>query len=232
MRRLLAVSTAVAAGALTLPAVAYADTSVAAIQCHATFSQHPESGAGWALDTFARATTITQLPEGKWSVHIKDSGRFTSVPGKPSDGDNSVLIANKVTGRLHGSGSYTVLSEKSPSCSPAEHYNGTNAPTTGQWPLHYFAGGGASTSGIDPWHWDYRTRCEHMVEDSGAGTTGNITGKVCPTPTPTPTPSETATQTPTPEPTGSTPVPSPSDSTPPGEAPAPTPVKGDLAVTG
>jgi hypothetical protein len=45
---------------------------------------------------------------------------------------------------------------------------------SGARPVHYFTA--ATTSGIDPWHWDYRTCREHRSEDSVAGTTGHLAG--------------------------------------------------------
>jgi hypothetical protein len=112
MKKLLAVSTAVAAGVLTAPAAAYADTGEAMV-CRASFNGHPESGAGWAVDTFTRTTTIRAAGKG-WKVHIVDNGTFTTVPGKPSDGDNAVPIENEVTGSLHGRGDYTVTGTRHP----------------------------------------------------------------------------------------------------------------------
>ena len=87
--------------------------------------------------------------------------------------------------------------------------------------MHYFTA--ATASGVDPWHWDYRTCREHMSEDSVAGMTGHLAGlKRAPHhPKPTPTPTDTG-----------TPSPTPSTSTSPGEAPAPTRVNSDLPVTG
>jgi hypothetical protein len=210
----------VAAAAVLTPATAYAHTSSATV-CRASFTSHPESGAGWAVDTFTRTTTIKPAGKG-WRVHIDDRGTFTSVVGKPSDGDNSVPIDNAVTGKLRGRGDYTVTgTDTAPSCPATDSYSGATGPSTGDWPKHFWAGD-VQVSGINPWHWDYRTRCEHMVEDSRfSKVDGNIVGKVCHT-KPTPTPTSTT----------SSPTPSPTDSTPPGEAPAPTPVKSDLPVTG
>jgi hypothetical protein len=221
----LAISTVVAATAavLAVPAVAHASTPTT---CTATFAQHPESGAGWAVDTFKRTTTIRPAGKG-WKVHIADVGTFTSVPGKPSDGDNSVPIENEVTGTLRGRGDYTVTgTDAPPTCPSQDTYNGTNDPSTGDWPKLFFPAG-ATATGIDPWHWDYRTGCEHMVEDSRfSKVDGNIVGKVCPT-EPTPTPTDT---TPAPSPSESTP--GDGGTTPPGDAPTPTPVPSDLPVTG
>ena len=216
MKKLLAVSTAVAAGVLTAPAAAYAHTGEAMV-CRASFNGHPESGAGWAVDTFTRTTTIRAAGKG-WKVHIVDNGTFTTVPGKPSDGDNAVPIENEVTGSLHGRGDYTVTGTGTPHCPGTDAYTGASGPSTGEWPLHFWAADTVRTPGINPYHWRYNTPCEHMTEDSRfSKVDGNIVGKLCHSkPTPTPT----------------TPTPSPTDSTPPGEAPAPTPVPSDLPVTG
>lgn len=232
MNRILAASTA-ALGILTMPAVAYAYTGGKLPTCTATFTNHPEnSSPPWALDDFTRTTTFAPgATDGTWSVHIRDRGHFTTVPGTKSDSGD--VIQNKVIGDFHGSGDYTVTSTTRPHCVPSEHYDGTADPSIGQWPLHYFASD-ATMTGIDPWRWDYRTYCEHMVEDSQyAQVQGHITGKDCPEPTQSPTP------TPTPTPTDSTPEPSPSDTTPSdgdtsppaSDAPTPTPVKSNLPVT-
>jgi hypothetical protein len=223
MKKLLAGTGVAALAVLAAPAVAYAHTG-SALKCTATFTAHPESGAGWANDDFTRTTTIRPAGKG-WKVRIADVGTFTSVPGKPSDGDNSVLIEKEVTGKLRGRGDYTVTgTQVAPKCPTGDSYTGSSAPTTGDWPKHFWAPVPVTVSGIDPWHWDYRTGCEHLVEDSRfSKVDGNIVGKVCHTkPTPTPSPTDAS----------PTPTPNPTDSTPPGDAPTPTPVPSDLPVTG
>jgi hypothetical protein len=208
MNKLLA-ATAVSLAVAAVPAVAYARTGGKLPTCTATFKDHPEnSSPAWALDDFTRKTTFTPgTKDGTWNVHIRDRGHFTTIPGTTSDSGDP--IQTKVTGSFRGEGDYTVTSTTGPRCVEDEHYDGTAGPSTGEWPLHYFASG-ATTSGIDPWRWVYRTYCEHMVEDSRYGKVeGHITGKDCPKPTPTPTPTDSA-----PEPSPSEPEPSPSDSTP------------------
>jgi hypothetical protein len=221
MNKFLAVPAAAALGVLAVPAVAYAHTSGATI-CRASFTAHPENASpSWANDTFVRITTIRAASEGTWKAHITDLGHFTTIPGTKSDSGDT--IQNAVTGLFAGRGDYTVTSAAKPHCVPGEHYSGSGGPTTGQWPVHYFTD--ATTSGIDPWHWDYRTCREHMSEDSVAGTTGHLAGLKCRPHPPKPTPTPTTTDTGTPSPT-------PSTSTSPGEAPVPTPVNSDLPVTG
>ncbi|MEV0408254.1 hypothetical protein [Actinoallomurus sp. NPDC050550] len=233
MRRLLAVSTAVAAGAFAVPAVAYAYTSGKLPTCTATFTNHPEnSSPPWALDAFTRTTTFAPgSTDGTWTVHIRDAGHFTTVPGTKSDSGDTIV--NKVKGRFNGSGDYTVTSTTAPHCVDGEQYDGTADPSTGQWPLHYFDKA-ATTTGINPWRWVYRTYCERMVEDSQyAHVQGSIAGKDCPQPTPTPTPTPTA-DSPEPSPSDSDPEPSPSDTTssPASEAPAASPVTKQPKFTG
>jgi hypothetical protein len=225
MRTFLAVSTAAAVGVLAAPAVAYAHTG-GTTPCHAKFTDHPEnSSPPWALDTYTRVTSFRDNHDGTWKAHIRDFGHFTTIPGTKSDSGDT--IANKVTGTLTGSGDYTVTSKSGPHCPSGEHYTGAGGQSTGQWPVHYF-GEGATTGGIDPWRWLYKTCREYMVEDSVKGTVGSIAGKPCRarrTPTPTPT-------TPTPTETSPAPIPTPTGTTPPGEAPVPTPVHSDLPVAG
>jgi hypothetical protein len=226
MKKLLAVSTAVAASVLAMPAVTYAYSGKLPT-CTASFSGHPEnSSPPWALDTFTRTTTFAPgATDGTYKVHIRDAGHFTTIPGTKSDSGDT--IQDKVTGTFSGYGDYTVTATGSPHCVSGESYSGTGDPSTGQWPVHYFPAG-ATTTGIDPWRWVYRTYCERMVEDSQYGKVqGSISGKDCPKPTPTPTDSA-----PEPSPSDSTPVPSPSDTTPSSQAPVPTPVKSNLPVTG
>jgi hypothetical protein len=220
MNKILAIPAAAALGVLAVPAVAYAHGTGATV-CHAAFTAHPENASPpWANDTFVRITTIRAAGEGTWKAHITDLGHFTTIPGTKSDSGDT--IQNEVTGVFAGHGDYTVTAAGKPHCITGEHYSGSGGPTTGQWPVHYFTD--ATTSGIDPWHWDYRTCREHMSEDSKAGTQGHLAGLKCRPhhPKPTPTPTTTDTGTPTPTPTTSTP----------GEAPVPTPVNSDLPVTG
>jgi hypothetical protein len=213
----------IAAAAVLTPATAYAHTSSSTV-CHATFSQHPEnSSPPWANDTFTRTTKFHDNHDDTWKVHITDRGHFTTIPGTKSDSGDT--IQNEVTGVFTGSGDYTVTSASGPTCVSGESYTGTGDPATSDWPKHYF-GDTATTTGIDPWRWLYKTCREYMIEDSVKGTVGNIAGKACHTkPTPTPT-----TGSPTPSPTGSTP--GDGGTTPPGEAPVPTPVPSDLPVAG
>jgi hypothetical protein len=227
MKKLLAVSTAAALGVLAVPAVAYAYSGKLPT-CTATFTGHPEnSSPPWATDDFERTTTFAPgATDGTYTVHIHDVGHFTTIPGTKSDSGDT--IANEVTGSFSGKGDYTVTSATGPHClTGSESYNGTGDPATSDWPLHYFDKG-ATTTGIDPWRWVYKTYCERMAEDSQYGKVqGSISGKDCPTPTPTPT-----TDSPEPSPSDSSPAPSPSDTTPASEAPTPTPVKSNLSVTG
>jgi hypothetical protein len=218
--RILIVGAAAAIAVASVPAVAYAHTSGAAT-CKASFSAHPENASPpWAEDTFTRTTTFEKTAYGTWKVHISDDGQFTTIPETKSDSGDT--IQNKVTGTFSGFGDYKVSSKATPHCVSGEHYTGSAGPTTGQWPVHYFTA--ATTSGINPWHWDYRTCREHMSEDSVAGTTGHLAGLKCrPRHTHSPTPTPTA---------SATPSPTASESTPPGEAPVPTPVNSDLPVTG
>lgn len=221
MRKLL-LACAIGVATVAVPTTAYARTG-ASTTCKASFTAHPEnSSPPWALDTFTRTTRIKPAGDGKWAVHIVDRGHFTTIPGVKSDSGDT--IQNKVTGTFRGSGDYTVTSTTGPACVSGESYNGTNDPATSDWPKHYFAAG-ATTTGIDPWSWLYRTCREYMVEDSVKGTVGHIAGKACKTkPSPTPTPTETSS---TPSPTDN-----PGGGSEPGEAPKPTPVKSDLPVTG
>ncbi|MCW2944533.1 MAG: hypothetical protein JWR24_1250 [Actinoallomurus sp.] len=224
MKMLLAVSTAVAAGVLAVPATANATAKLPV--CRASFTGHPEnSSPPWATDTFTRTTKFHKNDDGTYKVHITDRGHFTTIPGTKSDSGDT--IANKVTGVFTGSGDYTVTSATGPTCVTGESYTATHDARTSDWPKHYF-GDSATTTGIDPWSWLYRTCREYMVEDSVKGTVGHIAGKPCKAkPTPTPTDS-----TPEPSPSDSTPAPSDTTTTPPTSAPAPTPVKSDLPVTG
>jgi hypothetical protein len=218
--RILIAGAAAAIAVAAVPAVAYAHTS-GVLTCKATFSAHPENASPpWANDTFTRTTSFEKTAYGTWKVHITDLGHFTTIPGTKSDSGDT--IQNAATGLFAGRGDYKVSSKATPHCVTGEHYSGSAGPTTGQWPVHYFTD--ATTSGIDPWRWDYRTCREHMSEDSKAGTQGHLAGLECRPhhPKPTPTPSTSDTGTPTPTPTTSTP----------GEAPAPTPVNSDLPVTG
>ncbi|GAA4615750.1 hypothetical protein GCM10023195_69660 [Actinoallomurus liliacearum] len=236
MKKLLA-ATAVTAAVAAVPAVAYARTGGKLPTCTATFVDHPENASpAWALDDFTRTTTFEPGDtDGTWKVHIRDRGKFTTIPGTTSDSGDP--IQTKVTGSFRGDGDYTVTSAAGPQCADTEHYEGTAGPATAQWPLHYFAAdAGAATSGIDPWRWVYRTYCERMVEDSRyPKVDGHITGKDCPRPTPTPTPTDSA-----PEPSPSEPEPSASETTPSEEdtsspateAPAASPVKKQPHFTG
>lgn len=217
MKTLLAGSVA-AAAVFAIPAAmlatGHADTLP--MKCTATFTGHPEnSNPVWALDDFTRTTTFKALPKDKWAVHIHDAGHFTTIPGTKSDSGD--VVKNKVTGTFQGGGDYTVTSKTPPKCILTESYTGTGGPSTGKWPAHYF-GETATSTGIDPWHWDYATACEKMSEDSVTHTSGHMAGKTCPSPSPSP------------RPTPSSPSPEPSESTP--AAPAPTPVESDLPVTG
>jgi hypothetical protein len=220
VKRLLAGAGGVAIVALAVPTAASAHTS-GVTKCTASFTAHPENANPvWANDTFTRTTRFHDNHDGTWKVHIADHGHFTTVPGTKSDSGDT--IQHEVTGSFTGSGDYTVTSASGPTCVANESYSGSEGPSTGIWPKHYF-GDGATATGIDPWSWLYRTCREYMLEDSVKGTVGHITGKRCGKPTPTPTPTDTGTVTPTP---------TPSESTPPGEAPVPTPVNTDLPVTG
>jgi hypothetical protein len=217
---------AVGFGLLAVPVAASAHTG-STVTCRATLSGHPENASPvWAYDTFVRVTKLTPAGEGTWKAHITDLGHFTTVPGATSDSGDT--IAHKVTGVFTGRGDYTVTSASRPHCIGGEHYTGSAGPTTGQWPVHYFAQG-AITTGIDPWHWDYRTCREHMSEDSVAGTSGHMAGLACRIyhRRPTHTPSAPATHTPP-----ASPTPTPGGTSAPGEAPMPTPVNSDLPVTG
>lgn len=226
MKKIATLALAIGAGLLAVPVAASAHTS-STVTCRATLAGHPENASPvWAYDSFVRVTKLTSVGEGTWKAHIVDVGRFTTVPGAKSDSGDT--IAHKVTGIFAGRGDYTVTATSTPHCIGGEHYTGNAGPTTGQWPVHYFAQG-AATTGIDPWHWDYRTCREHMSEDSVSGTSGHMAGLACriyhrrhPKPTPT---------TPTPTDSG-TPSPTPTEPTSPGEAPVPTPVNSDLPVTG
>ena len=222
----IAITAALGLAFLAAPAAASAHAG-STVVCKASFTAHPENATPvWAYDTFTRVTTITPAGEGTWKAHIADLGHFTTVPGAKSDSGDT--IAHKVTGVFSGHGDYTVTATSTPHCIGGEHYTGSGGPSTGAWPLHYFAQG-STTTGIDPWHWDYRTCREHLSEDSKVGTQGHMAGLGCqwhqrPSATPSaPTPTPTASGTPTPAPSGTT---------APGEAPAPTPVNSDLPVTG
>jgi hypothetical protein len=177
---------------LAIPTAASATTGPKPVVCKATFSHHPENSSPvWAYDTFTRITLLTPAGAGTWKAHIADIGHFTTVPGAKSDSGD--VIQNKVTGVFAGSGDYTVTSPNGPRCFPSESYDGTGDPPTAAWPKHYF-GGSSTTTGIDPWHWEYRTCREHMSEDSKAGTQGHMSGLKClPKPSGSPTPSTTPT---------------------------------------
>jgi hypothetical protein len=242
MKKLLAVSTAVAAGVLAMPAISYASTPDVTITT--TVLNHADNGHGspsvWARDSFKRTTTVHQNPDKTYTVTLVDSGKFDALKntGSPS-GAAGVQIADYVSGTFSGHLVADVTGKlKSPAALSnlnGNTFNDQNNTTrsTSWWIKTLFK----STTGdpkVTSYDYGYVRPCEHWTDSSdpanndGQGPkAGNITGKVCPgKPKP-----PTSTPTPSPSTSTSTPTPAPSTTTP-GEAPVPTPVKSDLPVTG
>lgn len=170
-----------------------AHATAAPVVVSAQVKNSPDDGCpAWARDTFTRTTTITPSGEGTNKVVIKDAGTFVTQVGAKTPGDASKTIGAAVTGTINGTGEFTVtgtlLDAPQLALLNGKTYdNGSYdckqdvpaAKTTGQWPLQFFAQG-ATTTGIDPWTWTYKTACETRTESSTTEPVGNITGKVCP----------------------------------------------------
>lgn len=177
-------------GVLAAPSAAQA---TAAVVSTATITNAPDDGcpSPWARDSYTRTTTITPAGEGTYTVAIADQGTFTTSAGAPSPGSPGTKIRAKVTGTLTGSGQFTVTGQLLGENALAELNGKTyqrgmypnkcalpESKTTAAWPLQFFEPE-ATTSGINPWKWQYKTACETRTESSTAGADGNIVGRTC-----------------------------------------------------
>jgi hypothetical protein len=151
----------------------------------------PPGTTPWARDTFTRTTVLQHKGGTTWDVQITDDGTFTTQPGAKTPGDGALTITGGVTGKLHGTGHYTVTGTPKTEAEIKALGGWNNAAyackpdvpaerQTGAWAKRFFTDGATST-GIEGWTWKYWTGCEKRTESTG-GAEGNITGKTCPAP--------------------------------------------------
>ncbi|MCW2938464.1 MAG: pas57 [Actinomycetia bacterium] len=226
MKKLLAVSAAVAATAavLAVPATANATSVPGQPTCNTSWYQNPDETnrkpvqnpdgmefSGSDLVHHRADTTVEALTHGTYSASpAPDQPSFFSVEVSGTDGGYATLRwdtgANKWTMVTGGQ----LYSDTSPA---------TLVDQVTPHKSHHVVSFGVGYTANPP---GTVTTLVHSVKFNG-----HDYSLACHTkPTPTPT-----TGSPSPSPTGTTPSPAPSSTTP-GEAPAPSPVTGDLPVTG
>jgi hypothetical protein len=133
-------------------------------------------GPVWATDTYIDKFQIKALGGGCYSVQRQANGTFTAFAQPNSGLSAPVLIVPSVTGKFHGTISYTVCSSQGPiGTLPAKESIGT---TGGSTVLYQIFGNTATITGGNDWVFAYSTATSRMVQawNTDSSTWGNITG--------------------------------------------------------
>ena len=141
----------------------------------------------WAWDAFNRSLQIWQTGLDTYCAATRDSGKFTTIAGQTSPGQDSTnVLAAAVTGSMNGGYSTTEFTgtlnaapglsmrgnlgtidyqcEVDPSCPGAFHW----------WSV-YFTDVSDSDFGLNWWGWTYKYRSQTWVNGAD-GSSGDITG--------------------------------------------------------
>jgi hypothetical protein len=131
------------------------------------------SGATWALDNFARDSSVTYLGTAKsgynYEGSVVDNGLFVTVAGNATPNqamDPGQTIGDSLDGAMTGQWGFSFTSSNLASITPPDSVEGVADPT-GTWNELYFAKGttfggtGGLSTGPEQWSWSYRTAADN-----------------------------------------------------------------------
>jgi hypothetical protein len=164
-------------GATVFPAQA-AESKVVHVEL-TNRSDSGEDGNNWARDNMKRQFRITEVSPGEYLVIIADVGKFTSIAGQqtPGNDDGAAVFGSSVTGNINGgwSASLTAPADFATFDKSAlpETINGDGI-STGAMVGSLFTGESAVSLG-DDWSWNYSYKGQKWL-NSVTGNEGNISG--------------------------------------------------------
>lgn len=131
------------------------------------------SGTTWALDNFARDSSVTYLGTAKsgynYEGSVVDNGLFVTVAGNATPNqamDPGQTIGDSLDGAMTGQWGFSFTSSNLASTTPPDSVEGVADPT-GTWNELYFAkrttfgGTGGLSTGPEQWSWSYRTAADN-----------------------------------------------------------------------